>query len=115
MDSIYIVLITAGSVFAFLLLVYFVYAIEKAKGAKRRQQALNKVYSDRNLAKMEYSDVTCNEETNKILNRKSGQLTIDDVIMKDAPSQSESQKTDEPIFNKIETEGVEEITGKFKG
>ena len=115
MNPIYIVLITAGGVFVFLLLVYFVFAIEKARDARHRQNELNKVYSDKNLAKMEYSDVTCNEETNKILNRKSGQITIDEITTETQSQASESQKSDETVFNKIETEGVEEITGTFKG
>lgn len=108
-------MIAAGSVFVFLLLVYVVLAAERAKANRRKQQALDKAYSDKNLAKMEYSDAPCNEETDKILSRKaSGQLTIEDLVAPDKPS-SESQKSDEVVFGKIGTERVEEITGNFKG
>lgn len=115
MEPIYIVLIVTGGIFALLVLVYFLYANEKAKVDRRKQQELDRFFADEKLARMDYSDASCNEEVYKILNRRtgSGQVTIDEVIGTD--KSQDNAKSEEPVFNKIANEGVEEITGNFKG
>lgn len=101
MEPVFIVLISAGVVFAFLVLIYVLYANEKMKIDRRKQQELDNAYADVNLAKMDYNDSGV-VETEKV--DRTGQVTFDEIIKQD-PLKSE----------KSGSEGVEEITGNFKG
>ena len=55
MDAIYILMICAGVLFFILLFSYFIYAYCTKRRNMRKEQALRRVYADKNLAKMEYS------------------------------------------------------------
>lgn len=104
MEPVFIVLISAGVVFAFLVLIYVLYANEKMKIDRRKQQELDNAYADVNLAKMDYNDSGVVETEKRNAADQTGQVTFDDIIKQD-PLKSE----------KSGSEGVEEITGNFKG
>ena len=102
MNAQYIVSIAAGGVFTFLFLIWlgvFIYS-------KVREMQLNKkifqMYSDENLAKMEYDFASYDDETARIVAapHTEGQMTIDDVLF-DATANAPD-------------EGLEEITGNYK-
>jgi len=73
---------------------------------RRKQEDIEKMYSDKNLVKMDYDFMEYDEETLKLLTEKNGyasQITIDDLITR---SPADAGKT--------EPEGLEEITGSYK-
>lgn len=128
MQTIYIVMIFAASLFAVLLLAYIIYACYTKRLNSRKLAELEKAYSDKNLAKMEYDVAVYDEETRNILDPKPvTQVTMDEVIKKDKADSDDDKKSDdsgnkeqqsdgeEAIFSKVDNEGMEEITGNFKG
>lgn len=109
----YIMMICAGGVFALLLLIYFVYAIEKGKAKKRNREKLYKSYLPENLSKLEY-DVAFYDKNVFYLNYNSAaerQVTIDDIL--GDGSEDLSRVTEDAVFAQVEEKGVELITGKF--
>lgn len=123
MQPIYIVMICAAGLFALLLLAYFMKADANKKFEQRKNEDLRKAYADKNLSKMEY-DVACyDEETKRLLHPDAdSQVTMEEVI---EPKEGEEKKSDAPeekkpsaeeiLFGKVDGEGMEEITGNFKG
>ncbi len=111
MEPKYIVAITAGGIFLILFLVFIILAAHRQKVEKRLQERLDKEYSNENLAKMEYDFANYDDETVKMLSADSEksetQVTIYDVL-------SEELAQPEEVFGKIESEGMEEITGNYK-
>ena len=67
MEPVYIVMICAAALFALLLLAYFMRADVQRKLAERKEEELEKAYSDENLKKMEYDVAVYDEETRKRL------------------------------------------------
>ncbi len=111
MEPVYIVMICSAVLFVILLSAYFVYADFQKRNNMRKEEELEKVYSDKNLAKMEYDVAVYDEETRKLMTpRSTYQVTMDEVIQKD-----EKEPTEDVNFGKMESEGVEQITGNFKG
>lgn len=110
-------MICAGGLFIILLFAYILHYINQKKIDKLNRQRLNEAYSDKNITKMEYDLAFYDEETLRLLGRATeGQVTIDEVLTVDgATVDAATKKTDDAIFNKIENEGVEEITGNYKG
>lgn len=117
MEPVYILMICAGGVFALLLLIYALYFREQKMKEERNRERIEEAYSDEHITKMEYDLAFYDEETRKILNGAPlEQVTIDELLNSNKQTvEAETKKTDEAIFNKIENEGVEEITGKYKG
>ncbi|MGN0818432.1 MAG: hypothetical protein ACI4L9_05615 [Candidatus Coproplasma sp.] len=117
MEPVYIVMICAGGVFLILLLAYFLVYTKQKKIKLRESQKLLEAYSNGKITKMDYDLAFYDEETRKLLGGATeGQVTIEDILSSDSASVEEvTKKTDEAIFNKIENEGVEEITGNYKG
>lgn len=116
MESVYIVMICAGGLFVLLLLAYVAHYAKQRKIQARKKTRLDEAYSDEKITKMEYDLAFYDEETLKLLGgAQEGQVTIDEILSGEKPIvESTTKKTDEALFNKIENEGVEEITGKFK-
>ncbi len=115
-------MISAAGLFALLLLAYFMNADAAKKNARRKSEELEKAYSDKNLAKMEYDVAVYDDETRKLMDRSrsEAQVTIDDVIVDEKKSAAPSADDVKPsageiLFGKVDGEGVEEITGNFKG
>ncbi|HIU80293.1 MAG TPA: hypothetical protein IAC67_05195 [Candidatus Coproplasma excrementipullorum] len=116
MQPVYIVMICAAALFALLLLAYFKHAENAKKLNERKEEELQKVYSDKNLAKMEYDVAVYDEETRKLLSpHADSQVTMDEVIEKDDGKEEEKPSAGEILFGKVDDEGMEEITGNFKG
>lgn len=108
----YILLICAGGVFALMLFVYMLYALEKAKFEKRNKEKLYKSYLPENLSKMEYDVAFYDKNVFTFNNGETErQVTIDDLLSED--SADLSKMTEDSVFAQVEEGGVEEITGRF--
>ncbi len=109
----YILLICAGGVFALLVFIYLIYAIEKAKANRRNKENIIKSYSPENLQKMEY-DVAFYDKnvfTYGYSREAERQVTIDDILTDEADNMT--QVAEEAVFAQVEDKGVEQINGKF--
>ncbi len=111
MEPKYIVAIVVGGIFFIMLVTYVIFTVRIGYLEKLRRSEIEKMYSDKNLVKMDYDFAIYDEETAKLLaenERKSGQLTIDDVLA------DSGLAVDESVFGTIDSEGLEEITGNYK-
>ena len=87
----------------------------------RKEQALRRVYADKNLAKMEYDVAVYDEETRKILDSGEGRHVSAEVQpaknadKKSVEADGEEEDQSEAKFAKVDSEGMEEITGTFDG
>lgn len=83
------------------------------------------IYADSNLAKMEYDVAVYDDEINNAGNSESkaetesGEEDSDDGQKDQSGDLAESETDDsdgtEALFEKVDNEGMEEITGNFKG
>lgn len=110
MDAIYIVAIAVSSIILLLLIICFVSISKKRSRYLAFKAEMDAVYSDPNLAKMEY-DIAFYEDdlpgTDGTL--KDRQVTIDDVVSgKNAQTAGENA-----IFTKAD-DGMEEIAGHYQ-
>ena len=106
MESQYIVAIISGSVFLIILLVYIILIVVRSKKALKEKARISEIYSDESLAKMEYDFAVYDEESSELLGeqaKREGHTTIDEEL--DSPQ--------EEVFAKIDSEGIEEITGNY--
>lgn len=117
MQPVYIVMICAAGLFVLLLFAYFMTARNAKKLSESKEEELERAYSDENLAKMEYDVAVYDEETRKLMSpRADSQVTMDEVVGSDGGGAQEAKPSAEEIlFGKVDDEGVEEITGNFKG
>lgn len=111
MDPKYIVAIVAGGVFLVLFIVFIIVSAYRRKIEARLQARIAKEYSDENLAKMEYDFAVYDEETVKLLSG-AAEIPVTQVSIYDVLSEDLAQP--EEVFGKIESEGMEEITGNYK-
>ena len=96
----------------------------------RKEQALRRVYADKNLAKMEYDVAVYDEETRKILDSGEGRHVSAEVqpaknaekksveaenSLSESSEDGEEEDQSEVKFAKVDNEGMEEITGTFDG
>lgn len=112
MEEKYIVAIVAGGLFLLLFFVFLIVMAHRRNVEKQLQARLDEVYSDKNLVKMEYDFAVYDEETSKMITETRAvsekQVTIYDVL-------TDGKLTPpEEVFGKIESEGMEEITGNYK-
>lgn len=112
MELKYILAIVGGGLFLIAVIVFLVYLIRIRNKEAEQMEYLEKMYSDKNLVKMDYDFAVYDEETEKILaqmhNNDDGQLTIDDVMAK------ANLASGDTVFGTVDTEGPEEITGNYK-
>lgn len=110
MEPKFIATIIIIGTFVLLCLIFMIYALYKRSVYRRRQAELTKWYTDENLAKMEYDFAVYDEETERLLEGEAyaadEQVTIEDVLSEDPPS--------EEVFGKVDGESIEEITGNYK-
>lgn len=109
----YILLICAGGVFALLVFIYLIYAVEKSKSNRRNKEKLFKSYLPENLRKMEY-DVAFYDKN--VFHYGYGreterQVTIDDLLSEE--DDNFTQVAEEAVFTQVEDKGVEQISGNF--
>ena len=130
MDAIYILMICAGGLFFILLFSYFIYAYCTKRRNMRKEQALRRVYADKNLAKMEYDVAVYDEETRKILDsgeerhvpaevqpaKNADKKSVEaENSLSESSESGEEEDQAEMKFAKVDSEGMEEITGTFDG
>ena len=109
MEPKYIVAIVALSVFLVLFLIFFVLLAHRRKMEAKLQAWLHEVYSDRNLVKLDYE--TAGEDLSQSAERSI--RYADDFDSPNQETNDEVQLKIEEAFTKIESEGIEEITGNY--
>ena len=115
MEACYIVMICSAVVFAVLVGLFIIMTVKRRRKEEEAKSVLENAYADKNLAKMEYDIAFYDDETYRLM-RGNSQVTMDEIISDNA---SEAGADKQPsaegaIFAKIDSEGVEEITGRFK-
>lgn len=115
MEACYIVMICSAVVFVGLFALFIVLTVKKRRREEAERSALEAAYADKNLAKMEYDIAFYDDETYRLMHR-GGQVTMDEVIVNNSADAEEKKQpsSEGAIFTKIDSEGVEEITGRFK-
>ena len=112
-----IILIASAGVFVFLLLILIITSLVRKNKLKKAHEELYALYRGDKLAKMEYDLASYDEETYKLLNGNKGatQMTLEDVISDGLDTPVVPATTiDETLFEKIESDGLEELTGNYK-
>lgn len=110
MEPKYIVAIVALSVFFVLFIIFFILLARRRKMEAKLQAWLYEVYSDKNLIKMDYDSANDDESVQTV------QGAVRRAEMNMDANQEESDEVQlkiEEAFNKIEIEGIEEITGNY--
>lgn len=108
-------MICSAIIFAALVGLFIFMTTKRRRKEEEAKKVLENAYADKNLAKMEYDIAFYDEETYRLM-RGNSQVTMDEIISDNA---SEAGADNQPsaegaIFAKIDSEGVEEITGRFK-
>lgn len=108
-------MICSGVLFALLLMAYFMHADNTKKLGERKAIELEKAYSDKNLTKMEYDVAVYDEEVHEPA--EAGSHTENGTGKPEDEEEAGERKAaaEEILFGKVDDEGMEEITGNFKG
>lgn len=109
-------MICSAVIFAALVGLFIFLTVKRRRKEEEAEKVLENAYADKNLAKMEYDIAFYDEETYRLM-RGNSQVTMDEIISDNASSEAgaDNQPSAEgAIFAKIDSEGVEEITGRFK-
>lgn len=112
MQAEHIVMIIIGALFIVLFVVFLILYFRRKKSEAERKAEMENMFSDKNLAKMDYDCAVYDEETEKLLAQRKqseGQMTIDDVM-----NVSPEENIEEPVFQTVAKEGMEEIKGNYK-
>lgn len=110
MELKYILIITVSSLFLLLFFVYLFVVTKRRAREAATMEKIEKMYADKNLAKMDYDCAVYDVETEKIIAANASandQLTIDEVIV------DGSAMMDKKVFKALEAEGMEEIKGNY--
>ena len=110
-------MLSCAGVFAFLFLLYVITSIVRIRKLHKQRAELQAMYASDKLAKMEYDLASYDEETYKLLNgnKVATQMTLEDVISDGLDTPAVPATTiDETLFEKIESDGLEELTGNYK-
>jgi len=111
-----IILIASAGVFVFLLLILIITSLVRKNKLKKAQEELYALYRGDKLAKMEYDLASYDEETYRLLNgnKAATQVTLEDIMGDglDTPANNQAM-IDETLFDKIEIDGLEELTGNY--
>lgn len=101
-----ILTIVFGSIFLTTVLIYIIVAVRNKAKEEERNAQLAKMYSDSNLAKMEYDFAVYDEETEELV---AGALGAGEQT-------AESTDGDQQLsfLGATDSEGIEEITGNYK-
>lgn len=112
MQAEHIVMIIIGALFIVLFVVFLILYFRRKKSEAERKAEMENMFSDKNLAKMDYDCAVYDEETEKLLAQRKqseGQMTIDDVM-----NAVGEESIEEPVFQTVAKEGMEEIKGNYK-
>ncbi len=107
MEAQYIVAIVSGGIFLILILTYIILRVIRDKKELREKARISQIYNDEALEKMEYDFAMYDEESDELLNEQSsheGQAAVNE----------EPAVQHEEVFAKVDSEGMEEITGNYK-
>lgn len=109
----YVLLICAGGVFALLVFIYLIYAVERAKANRRNKEKIYKSYSPENLQRMEYDVAFYDKNVFNYgyVRESERQVTIDDLLSED--DDNFTQEAEDAVFAQVEDKGVEKIKGNF--
>ena len=110
MEPKYIVAIVAVGLFAFLFLIFFILLAHRRRMEAKLQAYLYEVYSDKNLIKSDY-DFSDDEVVQPFVVREARTSEHEDYKEENEDIQ---QLKMEDIYGKIDSEGIEEITGNYK-
>ncbi|MDE6585297.1 MAG: hypothetical protein K2K80_01270 [Clostridia bacterium] len=111
MEMPYILTIVVCSLFVLLFIIYVIVYVRKKNAQRRRMHEIEQMYADKNLAQMDYDSAVYDEETEKLLamhQQDEGQISVDDTV-----KHAVAAAADETVFQKVDMEGVEEITGNY--
>lgn len=106
MEPQYIVAIVSGGIFLILILTYIILRVIRDKKELREKARISQIYNDEALEKMEYDFAMYDEESSEILSEQSRREGYTDV--------NEEPVQHEEVFAKVDSEGMEEITGNYK-
>lgn len=112
MEPKYIVAIVALSLFFLLFLIFFVLLARRRKMEAKLQAWLSEVYSDKNLLKVDYDSASDEDE---VVRASENRETVSEVEQTAESNEEKEEPTtsDEP-YEKLEVEGIEEITGNYE-
>ncbi len=111
MESKYIVAIVALSIFLIMFLIFFVLLARRRKTEAKLQAWLHEVYSDKNLIRLDYETSGGDEAVQS--SERGIRYAEDLVSTEEKEPNDEVQLKIEEAFSKIESEGIEEITGNY--
>ncbi len=113
MEPLYILFVSAGGVFLFILFAFLLANIETWKHNMKTKRDISKAYSDENLAKMEYDFAFYDGDLydRKSRNDLAKQVTIDDVLSGEAEDSAELD--DLSRFNPIEEVKDNTVVGHY--
>ena len=112
MEPKYIFAIVALSIFLVLFIIFFAVLAHKRKMEAKLQAWLYEVYSDKNLVKMDY-DTSDEDEPVRLSGAHVQTEAVKAEEVRDEIKEELQQKV-EGLYDKIEIEGIEEITGNYK-
>lgn len=112
MEPKYIFAIVALSLFLVLFIIFFAMLAHKRKMEAKLQAWLYEVYSDKNLVKMDYDMSEEDEPIQPV--RNSAALPESETKEESGDGNEEVQLKIDEFYDKIEIEGIEEITGNYK-
>jgi len=101
-------MIITASVFAGLLLIYFLEASHRQSMRRLQERRLAKYYSSENLAKMEYDVASYHKEEESA--GAGSQMTIDEFINSKG---EDTQKSVSELYTPVEDEGLKEFVGHY--
>lgn len=107
MESKYIVAIISGGIFIILLLIYIILKAVRNKRELKERVRISEIYKDKELPRIDYDFAAYDEESSEIFgegSKREKHTTIDEEL--DTPL--------DEVFAKIDSEGMEEITGNYQ-
>ena len=110
MEPKYLVALAAVGLFFILLIIFFILLAHRRRKEEKLQAWLNNFYSDKNLIKQDYE--TNGEDEIAVPDDRSVRQS-EDNSEKNGEENEEIQLKIEEAFPKIESEGIEEITGYY--
>ncbi len=114
MDVVYIIAIVFGGIFLLLFLICIILWGLAIKRNTARFAAIEEMYASDNLNKMEYDNAFYDDDVADMIygTAVDTQVTIDEVLT-ERRAKAAALSAEESVFGKIESEGLEEVTGNY--
>lgn len=108
-----ILFICSGGVLFLMFAWFLVCTIEARKVSANKRATISDYYCEKNLPRIEYDLAFYDDATLRLLKESmASQVTIDE-LMGNKEVEKLAKKMDEAITARIETSGIEEITGSY--